>query len=304
MILLDRLTHGRTLFGVGPGALVTDARQLGIDPSVTRTRMEQSLETILSLLKGKRVTRKTDWFALEEAKLQLPPYTNPRFEVAVTATLSPSGARLSGKLGLSMLSLIATQAQASAMLREHWRIAEEQAALHGQQVSRRNWRLIGPMHVAESEKQARRDVAFGLARWIYYMTKVTTLQVMPEAAKTTDDFVDVLIENGYAVVGTPDQAIKQITRLREASGGFGTFLLWAHEWASREATLRSFELFARYVMPQFRHFQASLAEAEAYATSHHMEFAAQSKAARQKAFDDYAALRQTPTRVSGEPSNF
>lgn len=292
LILLDHLTRGRFMAGVGPGALVSDARQLGIDPSSTRPRMEESLETILELLQGKRITRHTDWFTLEQAKTQLPPYTNPRFEIACTATLSPSGARLAGKHGLSMLSLIATQAQAAALLREHWRVAEEQADLHGQVVDRRNWRLVGPMHVAESEKQAREDVKFGLHRWIYYMTKVTTLQVMPEGASTTDDFVDALIDKGYAIIGTPDQAIKQIERLQEASGGFGTFLLWSHDWACREATLRSLELFARYVVPRFRHFHASLLEAEQYARDHHAEFQPQSAAARQKAIDAYAATRR------------
>ena len=294
LILLDHLMRGRFMAGVGPGALVSDARQLGIDPSMTRPRMEQSLETILELLSGKRVTQKTDWYELEEAKLQLPPFTNPRFEIACTATLSPAGARLCGKHGLSMLSLIATQSEAAKLLREHWRVAEEQAAEHGQTVDRQNWRLVGPMHVAESEKQAREDVKSGLHRWIHYMTKVTTLQVMPEGAKTTDDFVDALVDKGYAVIGTPDQAIKQIQRLQEASGGFGTFLLWAHDWASRDATLRSLELFARYVTPSFQHYHASLLEAEEYARSRHAVFQPQSAAARKKAIDDYAASRNAP----------
>ena len=35
-------------------------------------------------------------------------------------------------------------------------------------------------------------------------------------------------------------------------GGFGGILFRAHEWATREQTLRSYELFARYVMPQFQ----------------------------------------------------
>ena len=35
------------------------------------------------------------------------------------------------------------------------------------------------------------------------------------------------------------------------SGGFGTFLLFAHEWADPAATRRSYELFAQYVMPRY-----------------------------------------------------
>jgi limonene 1,2-monooxygenase len=43
--------------------------------------------------------------------------------------------------------------------------------------------------------------------------------------------------------------------LEYSQGGFGGVLFRAHEWANREQTLRSYELFARYVMP---HFQGSL----------------------------------------------
>ena len=42
--------------------------------------------------------------------------------------------------------------------------------------------------------------------------------------------------SGFAVIGTPDDAVAQIQRLIDQSGGFGTFLSMAHEWADRDAT--------------------------------------------------------------------
>src|SRR3982751_277556 len=47
VVLLDHLTRGRFMFGVGPGALPSDAYMLGIDPIDQRRRMEESLEAIL-----------------------------------------------------------------------------------------------------------------------------------------------------------------------------------------------------------------------------------------------------------------
>src|SRR2546430_7681307 len=47
MVLLDHLTRGRVMFGVGPGALPSDAYMLGIDPMRQREMMDESLETIL-----------------------------------------------------------------------------------------------------------------------------------------------------------------------------------------------------------------------------------------------------------------
>jgi limonene 1,2-monooxygenase len=46
-------------------------------------------------------------------------------------------------------------------------------------------------------------------------------------------------------------AIEHIERIFEQTGGFGTFLYFVLDWASREATLRSHEPFARHVIPAF-----------------------------------------------------
>jgi len=49
MVQLDHMTRGRAMFGVGPGALVGDAFQMGIDPANQRRHMDESLEAIKSL---------------------------------------------------------------------------------------------------------------------------------------------------------------------------------------------------------------------------------------------------------------
>ena len=75
----------------------------------------------------------------------------------------------------------------------------------------------------------------------------------PEVADLDlDTIVDMFNAIGISAVGTPDMAAEAIGRLEKQSGGFGTYLFTAHEWADREATMRSYELFARYVAPQFQ----------------------------------------------------
>src|SRR5438046_3084604 len=70
MILLDHLTKGRVMLGVGPGALVTDAVMLGIEPTRQREMMDESLGVILRLLtETKPVSHKSDWFELNDAAL-------------------------------------------------------------------------------------------------------------------------------------------------------------------------------------------------------------------------------------------
>lgn len=247
---LDHQTRGRVMFGVGPGALPSDAFMMGIDVQRQRDMMDEALAALVPLLRGETVTMETDWFKLREARLQLAPYTKPHVEIAVASQVSPAGARAAGKYGLSLLSLGATTTGGFNALGSNWEICEQKAREHGQQVHRANWRLVGPMHIAETRDRARQNVKFGLGAWLDYFREVAALPLAPEGP--IDDAVDAMIASGLAVIGTPEDAIAQIYRLKEQSGGFGCFLQMAHEWADREATLRSYELFARYVMPEFQ----------------------------------------------------
>ena len=289
MVLLDHLTRGRVMFGVGPGALPSDAYMMGIDPLRQREMMEESLEAILALLDGSEpVTRQTDWFTLRDARLHLRPYTHPRFDVAVAAQVSPAGPRAAGRFGLSLLSLGATTAGGFDVLGSHWEVMEQRAAEFGTTVDRRAWRLVGPMHLAPTEEQARAEVAYGLADWAYYFTKVAALPVAPD----TDDpdlLVDALNKTGLSVVGTPDMAVAQIQRLIDQSGGFGTYLFMAHDWADREATLRSYELFAKEVMPLFQGSAQSTVVSRDWATANRPEFMGAATGAVVKAIQDHHA---------------
>jgi limonene 1,2-monooxygenase len=255
MTQLDHLTRGRAMFGVGPGLLPSDAMMLGIDPRRQRGMMSEALEAIMPLLRGEVVTMKTDWFELRDAKLQLTPYSRPHLDVAVAASVSPSGPRTAGRWGIGMLSPAATSTGGFSALAHHWGQVEETAREHAQHVERSKWRVAGPVHIAESVEQARADVRFGLAAWVYYFQKVVALPGVPEQG-SAEECLDAMLEAGFVVVGTPDDLIRQIERLEEQSGGFGAFLVMAHEWANRDATRRSYEMIARYVMPHFQESNA------------------------------------------------
>jgi limonene 1,2-monooxygenase len=251
MMQLDHLTRGRTMFGVGPGLLPSDAMMLGIDPRDQRDMMTESLEVILRLMRGEVVTHKASWFELRDASLQLAPYSRPHMEIAVAASVSPSGPRTAGRWGLSMLSPAATSTGGFNALAHHWSLVEETAREHGTCVSRSNWRVAGPVHIAESRAQARADTKFGLGRWLHYFQKVVALPGVPD--KGDPDYVlDAMVDAGFVVCGDPDDLVKQIARLEEQTGGFGAFLVTAHDWADREATHRSYDLIARFVMPKFQ----------------------------------------------------
>jgi limonene 1,2-monooxygenase len=273
MVLLDHLTRGRVMFGVGPGALPSDAFMMGIEVAKQRDMMEEALEAILLLLRSEEpVTYETDWFTLRDARLQLRPYQRPHLEVAVAAMVSPSGPRAAGRFGCSLLSIGATQASGFDALGYHWGVMEERAEQFGTTVDRQAWRLVGPMHLADTREQAIRDVEFGLAQWLDYFQRVAALPVAPEGASSSDA-VEVLNNSGFAVIGTPEDAVTQIQRLADQAGGFGTYLLMAHDWADRPQMLRSYELFAREVMPAFQGSATSTTASRDWAAENRPTFA-------------------------------
>jgi limonene 1,2-monooxygenase len=272
LVLLDHLTRGRLMIGVGPGALPSDAFMMGIDPARQRDMMEESLQAILLLLEGREpVTMETDWFKLVGARLQMRPYQRPYPEVAVAAQVSPAGPRAAGKFGCSLLSIGATSAGGFDVLGAHWDVMDERAEEFGTTVDRSKWRLVGPMHIADTKEQAIKDVEFGLEEWVDYFQRVAALPLAPDTTNF-ENLVDALNASGFAVIGTVEDAIAQVARLRTQSKGFGTFLLMGHEWADTEATRHSYELVARYVAPEFQDSSSTLTASRDWAAENRPEF--------------------------------
>ncbi|MGE0388067.1 MAG: LLM class flavin-dependent oxidoreductase [Gammaproteobacteria bacterium] len=253
MVLLDHLTGGRVMLGVGPGALVTDARMMGLDPNCLRLRLEEGLEAVVRLLTtDEPVTMKTDWFELHEARLQIAPVQRPCFEIAVASVRSPAGPLLAGRHGLGLLSIAAGESGFD-FLGESWRLVQERAARHGHLVDRSRWRLVTTIHVARSVEQAREETRPGLREYYKYVATGPFRLAHPEPWNLPHEtLVDGMNAGGTAAIGTPEMAIAAIRKLQAQSGGFGTLLLGSHDWADRDAKFRSFELFAREVMPEFQ----------------------------------------------------
>jgi limonene 1,2-monooxygenase len=288
---LDHQTRGRVMFGVGPGALPSDAVMLGIDPLRQRDMMDEALDVIVRLLRGEAVSHKSDWFTLEEARLQLPPYTRPHMEMAVAAMVSPSGPRAAGKYGIGMLSIGTVMKTAYMSLSTAWGIVEEMAREHGQQVSRRDWRIVTPMHIAETREKALENVRFGLGDWIRYYTEVIALPF--ELTGTLEDRVEQYITTGHAIIGDPDDAIARIEELQTMSGGFGCLLQLAHNWADFPETLKSYELMARFVMPHFQRSNVGREESTAWSSSRRDELMRAGRMAKELAAKKHAEERKS-----------
>ena len=146
--------------------------------------------------------------------------------------------------------------------------------------------MVVNAHVDEDDEQALREVSAGeRVETVTYFED--TLGRPPGRA---DDPLREGVKMGTTLVGSPDTVAKGIRRLLEYSqGGFGGILFRAHEWANREQTMRSYELFARYVMPQFQGALDTVTGSAAWARENRKQVFGGTVEAVKRAFTDFGA---------------
>ena len=252
LVQLDHQSRGRLIFGSGPGALPSDAHTMGIDPMVLRDRQDEAMGVIKMLLNGAdRFSYECEWFKLKDAKLHLRPLQD-EMEFAVASIVSPSGMTLAGKHETGVLSIGATVPAGMRALPNQWAFAEESAKLHGNTVDRKNWRIVLNWHIAETREKAREQAKHGLFRHNNEYSVGTLKPGEGTIYKTPDEAVNDVSnsQERTAVIGTPDDLIEKIRDMIKLTGGFGCVIGFVHDWASRQDTLRSWDLVARYVIPE------------------------------------------------------
>jgi len=256
LLQLDHQSKGRVIIGTGPGKLALDAYMMGVDTNVMRSRQAEAVQAMVALLDGQAVTMKTDWFEMNDARLQILPYSPDGIELAAASIVSPSGSVLCGTYGLSLLSLAAATPEGFDRLAANWEIYETTAAENGHVADRSGWRLVVPMFLADTEEEARAAVRGRILEIAKYIEKQYAKEL--DWARTADAAIEQFLSpEGYpgfgrAVIGTPAQAVEMIEGMIKQTGGFGTMLINSMDIMAWEHTQRSFELFALEVAPHFQ----------------------------------------------------
>lgn len=290
MVQLDYMTGGRVIFGSGPGALASDAHTLGVDPMLLRDRQDEAIGVIRRLFKGERVTVRSDWFTLQDAALQLLPLQED-MPCAVASQISPSGMTLAGKHGIGVISIGSLSEEGLNALQTQWGFAESAAAQYGQSVHRQDWRVLLSWHIAETRDKARAEARDGLLR--HHNEYITSTLQRPGAQPFTspDEAVDkvAFAPGAAATIGTPDDLVERIKSVLDISGGFGTIVGFVHDWANPENTMRSWDMVARYVVPEINGYLAGLRQSREFVATNREYFNRARQAVMAKITENEAA---------------
>jgi limonene 1,2-monooxygenase len=291
IVQLDWMTGGRVIFGSGPGALASDAHTLGVDPMLLRDRQDEAIGVIRRLFKGERITMKSDWFQLNDAALQLLPYQED-MPFAVASQISPSGMTLAGKHGIGIISIGSLSDEGLNALPTQWGFAESAAAKHGTAVDRKNWRVLLSWHIAETREKAQEQARDGLFRHHNEYVAGTLQRPGAKPFKTPDEAVEKTAwsPGAAATIGTPDDLVERIKAVIDISGGFGTVVGFVHDWANPENTMRSWDMVARYVVPEINGYLAGLRKSQDFVTNNRAVFERSREAIMAKIAENEAAV--------------
>ncbi len=255
-VLLDHLTRGRFMLGVGVGGgLPSDLHVFGVSKADAQPRFEEAFDLIMRLLTTTEpITHRAEWFEIQDALLQVGPYTYPHMPLAI-ASNDPASLERVGRYGAQLLTGAPPE-----RIPEVFEHIQRGADAAGRAASRDQIALAVKMHLAPSREQAIAEIQTGAAEEQFDFNAVVNGRSQPAVPR--EDYAATLAER--EIIGTPEQAIDHIQTMLDKSGGFGSVLITSTEWAPREAIWRSYELFARYVMP---HFQGSLRPMQQAATT-------------------------------------
>lgn len=246
LLMLDHLTRGRLLAGLGSGALEADARMLGIDPSERGERFAEAFEGLVALLSGGPVvTMRGRGFDLVAARPQLPAFGGRALPLYVASSFAGLGLKLAARHGAGLL-LLGVGLSAGRAFRD----AAASVSASGHPLDKDRVLVVLNIHVGRTRAAAVEAIREGATAEQYeYWNDVIG---MPAPDYPRSEHVERMVERGLLVAGSPGEVVDSLRRLLADLGHVGGILIAAREWADPASTDLSYELFAREVAPALR----------------------------------------------------
>jgi alkanesulfonate monooxygenase SsuD/methylene tetrahydromethanopterin reductase-like flavin-dependent oxidoreductase (luciferase family) len=274
--MLDHLSQGRLNFGVAASGLPSDWQMFNVDgmSGQNREMTRESLDIILKMwsatepfhYEGKfwKVDRPPEMLGLLRPHIK--PLQTPHPPIGVAGLSKNSDTlKLAGERGFIPMSLNLNPAYVAS----HWDSVEVGAQRTGRKPSRREWRMVREVFVADTDEEAWRHSAGGMMGRMYdeYFLPLLGGFGYKEFLKHRPDVPDSDVTPEYCakhnwVVGSPSTVAERLEQVYHELGGFGCLLLFCFDYSEdAKAWLHSMELLAKEVMPKLAHLRPTPASA-------------------------------------------
>jgi alkanesulfonate monooxygenase SsuD/methylene tetrahydromethanopterin reductase-like flavin-dependent oxidoreductase (luciferase family) len=271
--MLDNMSNGRLILGLGRGLGRVEFEGFGVDMNESREIFVESAEMLLAALETG--VAEFDGTHVQQVRRDVRPRPFKSFrDRTYAAAVSPESVEIMARLGVGILIIP----------QKPWEVVAEELASYRDVFRRVNGReapapIVGAWTFCDEDEGRAREMA---VRWIggYWRTVLEHYELRGEHLKHTKGYeaygrlqdivgtqegADAATEFflGIQVWGTPEQCFERIMRIRDVTGTEtfnGIFSYAGMPWADAE---RSMRLFARDVMPRLKAVGASARSAVA-----------------------------------------
>lgn len=234
--MLDQLSGGRCVLGVGSGYLSHEFAGFGVPGQEKRARFDETLGLLRRLLQGERVTYNGPYHQLQDVSINVLPLQKPHMPIYV-AVLRKEAAYYVGRQGNSLISIpyasVGSFEEIEPLVLEYERGSDESCAS-----TKKNEAIVAfHTYVSESDEMARQEATdpFNL----YVETRLYARR------QTYDD----IIASGLALFGSVETVTDKIVRLYEM-GVRHVAMLYNFGHLDPTLTVRSLERLAHEVAPR------------------------------------------------------
>ena len=245
--MLDRLSNGRLMLGVGRGISPIELGYWGLDPETAPAMYREALEVVLAGLATDELSFAGEFYKFDAVPIELSPVQRPHPPLWYgigTADAVPWAARH----GVNVVSNLPP----AAMRAIAQRYRAEWAALGQPAESLPLIGLVRHVVVAETDAQALEIARPAYRRWRESFLKLWLRHgKMPSPHAIFPEEFDEAEATGRAVAGAPGKVRARLQEMAEASGITYLLCRFAFGDIPAEAALRSVALFAAEVMPEF-----------------------------------------------------
>jgi alkanesulfonate monooxygenase SsuD/methylene tetrahydromethanopterin reductase-like flavin-dependent oxidoreductase (luciferase family) len=256
---LDVLSSGRVEFGIGRGAIPSHFTGFGISQAESRDRFVEGLEIVLAAWKNERLSYQGQFFQIDNLMVVPKPVQQPHPPVRVACN-SVDTFEMVGRLGYPIFA--ASQVNPYYRIKEFLSVYDEARAVGGYP-SRggEDFTLLTPLYVGENATQIRHDMEPSVRHLLRTASSLLESARVPEkvaahmrevAERSRRLTYDKMSET-MAIFDTPERCVERLARLHQDFHMDRT-ICWFNPGGRvpHERVMRSMELFAAKVMPQFK----------------------------------------------------
>jgi natural product biosynthesis luciferase-like monooxygenase protein len=250
--MLDQLSGGRFELGIGRGFIRHDYETYDVPWEEGQDRLLEALEVMEKAWQHRPFSHHGRFFHYDDVSVWPAPAQSPHPPVWGSASFSPASFAWFGSHGYDLLTVIYIKRLAE--LTECLRIYREAAAANGHDPTKLRVSTHLQVYCCEDGDEARRTAKEALTRYIAQLN-AARLRGGVEAIggpELEEINVAALVADARVCVGTPDECAAVVAKARDTLGLAGLDCTFYFGGIPYDAARRSFELFAREVMPRFQ----------------------------------------------------